>query len=202
MARKLKTYQTSLGFYDQAIAAPSMKAALEAWGAESNLFHQGVAKETTDPNVVAATMAKPGVVLRRPVGSDGPFAEHAALPTELGEAVHDRPRKRRVKAAKQPARKIEHSRAGSAALAFEKEQKRRERERRKEELAWAKERERRDKAAAKAQAALDDAREEHEANATALEAERSAVEQRAQAEEARWEKQKKKLQDALRRARQ
>jgi hypothetical protein len=42
MARKLKTYQTSLGFYDMAIAAPSKKAALEAWGAGSNLFHQGV----------------------------------------------------------------------------------------------------------------------------------------------------------------
>jgi hypothetical protein len=27
MARKLKTYQTSLGFFDLAIAAPSMKAA-------------------------------------------------------------------------------------------------------------------------------------------------------------------------------
>ncbi|MET4035820.1 hypothetical protein ABIB94_007521 [Bradyrhizobium sp. JR7.2] len=46
MARKLKTFQTSLGFYDLAVAAPSMKAALEAWGADSNLFHQGVAKET------------------------------------------------------------------------------------------------------------------------------------------------------------
>jgi len=44
MARKLKTYQTSLGFFDQAIAAPSMKAALEAWGADSNLFHQGAAR--------------------------------------------------------------------------------------------------------------------------------------------------------------
>ena len=42
---KLKTYQTSLGFFEQAIAAPSMKAALEAWGADSNLFHQGAAKE-------------------------------------------------------------------------------------------------------------------------------------------------------------
>ena len=37
MARKLKNNQTSLGFFDQAIAAPSMKAALEAWGADSNL---------------------------------------------------------------------------------------------------------------------------------------------------------------------
>ena len=60
MARKLKTYQTSLGFFDLAIAAPSMKAALEAWGADSNLFHQGAAKESEDPDVVAATMASAG----------------------------------------------------------------------------------------------------------------------------------------------
>ena len=57
MARKLKTYQTSLGFFDSAIAAPSMKAALEAWGADSNLFHQGAAKESDDPDVIVATMA-------------------------------------------------------------------------------------------------------------------------------------------------
>ena len=60
-----------------------MKAALEAWGADSNLFHQGKAKESDDPAVIAATMKKPGVVLRRPVGSDGPFSEHAELPTDL-----------------------------------------------------------------------------------------------------------------------
>jgi colicin import membrane protein len=81
MARKLRTYQTSLGFYDLAIAAPSMKAALEAWGAGSNLFHQGAAKETDDPDVVAATMSKPGVILKRPAGSSGRFAEHSGLPT-------------------------------------------------------------------------------------------------------------------------
>src|ERR1700709_2367065 len=85
MARKLKTYQTSLGFFDQAIAAPSMKAASEAWGADSNLFHQGAAKESTNPDVIAATMAKPGVVLKRPVGSDGVFGEHPALPKNLGQ---------------------------------------------------------------------------------------------------------------------
>src|ERR1700691_6769637 len=83
MARKLKTYQTSLGFFEQAIAAPSMKAALEAWGADSNLFHQGAAKESDDPDVVAATMAKPGVMLKRPVGSSGPFKEHAELPRDI-----------------------------------------------------------------------------------------------------------------------
>ncbi len=47
-----------------------MKATLKAWSAQSNRFHQGVAKEST-PEVVAAIMSKPGVVLRRPVGSNG-----------------------------------------------------------------------------------------------------------------------------------
>jgi hypothetical protein len=96
MARKLKTFVTSLGFFDQAIAAPSMKAALEAWGAGSNLFHQGVAKETDDPDVVAATMSKPGVVLKRPAGSSGRFAEHSGLPSDidLNEAGARRERRR------------------------------------------------------------------------------------------------------------
>jgi colicin import membrane protein len=74
MARRLKTYQTSSGFFDLAVAAPSMKAAAEAWGSRTNVFKQGFAKEVRDPAIVAATMAKPGVVLRRPVGSSGPFA--------------------------------------------------------------------------------------------------------------------------------
>jgi putative transposase len=43
---------------------------IEAWGANNNLFHQGFAKESDDSKVIAAAMAKPGIVLRRPVGSD------------------------------------------------------------------------------------------------------------------------------------
>ena len=35
MAKRLKTYQTSSGFL--AVAAPSMKAAAEAWGSRTNL---------------------------------------------------------------------------------------------------------------------------------------------------------------------
>src|SRR6202000_2671718 len=85
MVRKLKPCQTSLGFFEQAVSAPSMKAAWEAWGADSNLFHQGAAKETTNPDIVAATMKKPGVVLKRPVGSTGPFGEHAELPKNFGQ---------------------------------------------------------------------------------------------------------------------
>ena len=211
--RKLKTYQTSLGFYDQAIAAPSMKAALEAWGASSNLFHQGVAKETDDPDIVAATMAKPGIVLRRPVGSDGPFSESAELPTDLGEE-EARPQRRserkpKTKSAKRsaisttkPSRKIDDQAARKAAAAFEKEERRREAERRKEEAARARERARRDKAVATAQAALDKARREHEARSEEIEAERAALDARAEAEQDRWDKQRMRLERALSRARE
>ena len=80
MARKLKAYQTSLGFYDLAIAAPSMKAAAEAWGSQIDVFRRGFAKETHEAAIVTATMARPGVVLKRPVGSAAPFTEHAELP--------------------------------------------------------------------------------------------------------------------------
>src|SRR5437762_14304764 len=130
MARKLKTFQTSLGFYDLAIAAPSMKAALEAWGAGSNLFHQGVAKETDDPDVVAATMSKPGVVLKRAAGSSGRFAEHSDLPA-ADEADGDRKRSR-PKARKRPRPKISEKAARKAALDFERERKRHEAGRRRE----------------------------------------------------------------------
>lgn len=205
MAKKLKAYQTSLGFYDQAIAAPSMKAALQAWGASSNLFHQGVAKETDDPDIVAATMAKPGVVLRRPVGSDGPFTESAELPTDLAESEAKpkrKPKKRPAKTAKKTSRKIDDQAARKAVAAFEKEERRREAERRKEEAARARERARREKAVAAAEAALDEARREHEARAQKIEAERAALDERAEAEQARWDKQRRKLEEALRRARE
>ena len=204
MARKLKTYQTSLGFFDQAIAAPSMKAALEAWGADSNLFHQGAAKQSDDPDVVAATMAKPGVVLRRPVGSEGSFGEHAELPTDLGE--EGRPAKGTRKSAslrpKKPrSRPVDPAAERKAALAYEREEKQRERERAKEEAAAQKERERRQQAVDKAQAALDRARREHEDRTGAIEAERAAIDKRAQAEDARWARQNETLEAALRRAR-
>jgi hypothetical protein len=46
MPRRLKTYQTSIGFFDLAIAAPSMKAAAEAWGSDTDVFKKGFAKES------------------------------------------------------------------------------------------------------------------------------------------------------------
>ena len=204
MARTLKTYQTSLGFFDLAVAAPSMKAALEAWGADSNLFHQGAAKQSEDPDVIAATMAAPGVVLKRPVGSSGSFKEHAELPTNLaGDNISKKAGSSSVrrKPQKHPKRATDRAADRKAALAFEKEQKRRERERAKEEAAQRKERERRQRAVDKAQSALDAAHREHEKNASDIQAQLDALKERSQAEDARWEKEKARLAAELRRAR-
>ena len=56
MPRKLKTYLTSQGFYDLAIAAPSMKAALEAWEQAATCFTRDLQKRADDDDVIAATM--------------------------------------------------------------------------------------------------------------------------------------------------
>jgi hypothetical protein len=204
MARKLKTYQTSLGFFEQAIAAPSMKAALEAWGADSNLFHQGAAKESHDPDVIAATMAKPGVVLKRPVGSNGPFKEHAELPRDIAGDGGAKKSDRKVASGKpqRHAKKtVDDAADRKASLAFEKERERRKHERAKEEAVQRKERERRQERIDRAQAALDTARRKHDGNAADIQAKMEALEERSRTEEARWEKERSKLEALLRRVR-
>jgi hypothetical protein len=105
-----------------------MKAALEAWGADSNLFHQGAAKESHDPDVIAATMAKPGVVLKRPVGSDGPFGEHAELPKNLGEDGRKKPAHKPSAKAKESSAHPDEAVDRKTAQAYERERQRRERE--------------------------------------------------------------------------
>lgn len=96
-----------------------MKAALEAWGADSNLFHQGVAKESDDPGVVAATMSKPDVILGHPVGSDGPFSEDADLPTHLSsDEPNNSPKKARAKSRNQTRRAVDDNEARKASLVY------------------------------------------------------------------------------------
>jgi colicin import membrane protein len=201
MQRKLKTYLTSQGFYDLAIAAPSMKAALEAWGASSNLFHQGFAKEADDDDVIAATMEKPGVILRRPVGSNAPFSEHSDLPTleafegPSGKAKGPSTKKKAPKPAKRGKKETRKT-----SLAFEREREGREKQRQKEEAAAAKVRARREAAMAEAEAALEKGRQEHEAIAAEIENDRAAVDKRAEAEDSRWTKKLERLTADLRKA--
>lgn len=73
MPRALKVFKTHIGFHDLVVAAPSMKAAAEAWGAHPRLFAQGFAAVTDEPEAVRAALEQPGVVLRRPHGQSGPY---------------------------------------------------------------------------------------------------------------------------------
>jgi colicin import membrane protein len=201
MPRKLNTYTTSAGFFDLAIAAPSMKAALEAWGSKRNLFHQGFAKLSDDPGIVAATMAAPGVVLRRPVGTNGRFSEHAELPTNLlAGATKRKPEKERSKKVGAASKRIDEKTTRQAAFAFEEEQRRRERQALKEEATRERERERRDRAVAGVRAALEEAEQNHKAKIDDIEKARATLDRKLEAEKARWKKQRGRLEEALRKA--
>lgn len=71
----IKVFSANLGFYEVAVAARSQKMALAHWGMKRDLFHEGAARETKDPKAVEAAMQKVGMVVRRPLGSNGPFEE-------------------------------------------------------------------------------------------------------------------------------
>jgi colicin import membrane protein len=222
MPRKLKVYQTSQGFFDLAVAAPTMKAALAAWGASPDLFRQGFAKQSEDKDVIAAAMAQPGVVLRRPVGTNKRFTEKAELPTaeSLSEhfkraaAHHKKPAAPKAaevdKQAERDVAKEEKRKATAkadekaerrAAAAVAKEERKRELQRQKKEAADARARARRDGAIKKAIAALENARREHHEKAALIERERDLVEARAKEEKIRWQKLESRLESALEKAR-
>jgi hypothetical protein len=66
MPRKgpLKVFRTPIGFHDAYVAATSRKAALQAWGAEKDLFASGSAELVTDPKLTKAALDSPGQVIR------------------------------------------------------------------------------------------------------------------------------------------
>ncbi|NUS99552.1 MAG: hypothetical protein HOP96_01085 [Sphingomonas sp.] len=67
--QKLKVFRTAIGFHDAYVAAPSQKAALEAWGADANIFAQGIAEQVSDPALMEEALASPGKVIKRVRGS-------------------------------------------------------------------------------------------------------------------------------------
>lgn len=92
MARKLKIFRTAIGFHDAYVAAPSQKAALEAWGSDRNLFAMGAAEAVEDGPLAEKARATPGKVIKVVRGT---AEQHiAALP------------KARTKPAKTPSRQM------------------------------------------------------------------------------------------------
>jgi len=151
MARKLKTKDNFAEILRSGDSGAVDEGRLGSLGRGQQSLSPGcAAKESDDPDVVAATMAKPGVVRKRPVGSSGPFKEYAELPSDLAgdggtkKAARNAPNRKPQKHTKKTA---DEAADRNAALAFEKEQEeRREHERAKEKAAQRKERERQQKA--------------------------------------------------------
>ncbi len=176
-----------------------MKAALEAWGAGSNLFTTASPRRRTIrtlslrqcPSRAWCSSALPdrtGASLSTPISlwtSDSPRTElRGKGAAEAGEAnLSERQRTGRLKGRRRIRKGAEAPR------------------RRAQEAARQRDRERREKAAAKAEAALDKAEREHAKKAAAIQAEVDALEERSRAEDDRWEKDRERLQAALRRAR-
>jgi hypothetical protein len=76
---KLKVYEAEIdGLHQWVVAAPNQRAALDAFGVHQDLFAQGLARVSDDPQAQAAT-EQPGVPLRRAKGSKGDFT-----PADIG----------------------------------------------------------------------------------------------------------------------
>jgi hypothetical protein len=121
-ARKLKVFRTPIGFHDAYVAAPSQKAALEAWGADGNLFAQGIAEEVSDKELMEEPLAQPGEVIKRLRGShEEHVAELAKAETKRGRSPTPAPPlKERGKAKSKPKPKPSRDELDAAEEALEK----------------------------------------------------------------------------------
>lgn len=178
MPRKLKVFRTPIGFDDAYVAAPSQKAALEAWGAEANLFARGVAEQVTDPRLTAEPLKHPGEVIRVSRGdleaqlkALGPRKKKPAAkpgPKPKGAARSKRTVSPKKPAKPRPPPKRDRVDRAEAALAEAREKQRKERaalEKQREALEHKLDvlKQRQEKEAARLEAQLEAAREAYRA---------------------------------------
>jgi hypothetical protein len=90
MARALKVYRLTIGFHDAYVAAPSQKAAVEAWGSDKDVFARGQAELVADPALTEEPLARPGTVIKRLRASAA--EQVAALDREASPATRRRSR--------------------------------------------------------------------------------------------------------------
>ena len=88
---KLKVFRTPIGFHDAYVAAPSQKAALEAWGTGTNLFAAGAAELVTDPRLTKEALARPGEVIRVVRGTADEHVRALGKDRKTKKAGGDRP---------------------------------------------------------------------------------------------------------------
>jgi hypothetical protein len=106
-----------------------------------------------------------------------------------------------INVGKQASHNTDEKAARKTALVFERAERQRERERRHEEVARAKEQERRQRAIGRVETAFKRAKRAHDKRISMIEVERAVLDRRSKAEETLWSKQKEKLENGLRRAR-
>ncbi|KIU29260.1 hypothetical protein SR41_04400 [Sphingomonas melonis] len=107
MARKLKVFRTPIGFHDAYVAAPSQKAALKAWGTDTDLFARDVAELVTDAALMEEPLAHPGDIIRKTRGTvDDHLAALPANPKRKPADATDAPpaKTRRTKPKPRPSR--------------------------------------------------------------------------------------------------
>lgn len=113
MVRKLKVFRTAIGFHDAYVAAPSRKAALDAWGSDRNLFASARAEEVTDPALTAAPLADPGRVVKVRRGNSAENMAALAKPSP-------QPRRRGNKPSGPPAPRPSRAALDKAETALER----------------------------------------------------------------------------------
>lgn len=101
MPRALKVYRTAIGFHDAYVAAPSMKAALAAWGTDKNLFARGAAEVVEGGPLTAEPLANPGKVTRVLRGS---ASQHVKALGKIERPTASKPQDARRPAAARPAK--------------------------------------------------------------------------------------------------
>ncbi len=179
-AAKLKVFRTPIGFHDAFVAAPSQKAALEAWGSESNLFAQGAAELVTDPALIKEPLAHPGEVVRRLRGSAG--EQIAALGKSDGcKKKHDRPSPRPSPASGRGSKKAPSPASGRGSKKGPRPNR---------------------AAVDKAEQALERAEKRHRAALEKLRAEEQALQQRRRETESKQRRERERLSEAVDAARE
>jgi hypothetical protein len=115
---RLKVFCATSGFHDAIVAAPSRPAALKAWGARTDLFSMGVAKEVTDASIKEKALARPGEVIRLKRGGKG--GEATAPRRKAKTTRHKPPSRAKLVAAEKRLATLEEKQ-GKELAALERE---------------------------------------------------------------------------------
>lgn len=128
-APKLKVFRMAVGFHDAFVAAPSQKAAAEAWWSDTSVFSRGEAELVTDPELTKEPLANPGKVVKRLRGTAaeqiaalGPDeAPKRAKPDKAASKPKPRPSREALEEAEQEMEKAKARFANARAELAERE---------------------------------------------------------------------------------